>query len=104
MATNNHGIAKAINGIMIYCALSAANTDIYISSRMMYGIGHHLRQATDRHHNLGDRWLIQKMEYVTKKGVPKWSVYFSALFFASWLTFTQVRPSTSANEVRWTYD
>ncbi|KIX02515.1 uncharacterized protein Z518_08456 [Rhinocladiella mackenziei CBS 650.93] len=98
-SVKEYTVGNALNGIMIYCALSAANTTVYIASRAMYGFAHHLRRGTARLYGLSNLWVVEKMEYVTDKGVPKWSVWISLCAFGTWLPFSQISSSETAHEL-----
>ena len=76
--------AGLLNGCMIFSALSAANTALYISSRAMYGMTRKINpwkwfRSLKR---LGSVW--------PKSGVPMWALFISFLAFY-WLPFLQLR-------------
>jgi len=79
---NEKLLARAMNGIMMFCALSAANSTIYVSSRVLYGMAY--MNAKD---SRNQRW--NWLAYVTESGVPLNAVLVSSLAFA-WLPFTQL--------------
>lgn len=75
-------LARALNGIMMFCALSAANSTVYVSSRMLYGMAYmNAKESRNQFWN----WLA----YVNENGVPLTAVLVSSAAFA-WLPFTQL--------------
>lgn len=76
--------AGLLNGCMIFSALSAANTALYISSRTLYGMTRKISPW---------RWLriLRFLGSVwPKTGVPMWALFVSFLAFY-WLPFLQLR-------------
>lgn len=84
-------LARAMNGIFIFCALSAANSTLYISSRMLYGMAY---MNLWRH-----KWWITKLASVRENGAPRNAVLVSAASFCLWLPFTQIRAGDTAKKV-----
>ena len=84
------GIAGFFVGALLYSAISAANTNLYISSRALYGMtrrpGQHFRWLK----GLGSVWH--------KNGVPMVALLISAICFM-WLPITAVRGGYSIAEV-----
>ncbi len=76
--------AGLLNGCMIFSALSASNTALYIASRTLYGM---TRRITPW------RWL-RVLKFLgsvwPQTGVPMWALFFSFLAFY-WLPFLQLR-------------
>lgn len=75
--------AGFLNGCIIFSALSASNTALYIASRTLYGMTRQINPW---------RWLrILKFlgSVWPKTGVPMWALFFSFLAFY-WLPFLQL--------------
>ena len=76
--------AGLLNGCMIFSALSASNTALYIASRTLYGMTRKISPW---------RWL-RVLKFLgsvwPKTGVPMWALFFSFLAFY-WLPFLQLR-------------
>lgn len=83
-------IAGFLVGALLYSAVSAANTNLYISSRTLYGMtrrpGPHLR------------WLGVLGSVWHKNGVPMVALFISAICFM-WLPIVAVRGGYSIAEV-----
>lgn len=75
-------IAGLFNGALLYSAISAANTNLYISSRTLYGM--------TRRPGPHFRWLSALGSVWHKNGVPMVALLISALFFM-WLPIVAVR-------------
>ena len=76
--------AGLLNGCMIFSALSAANTALYIASRTLYGMTRKISPW---------RWLriLRFLGSVwPKTGVPMWALFVSFLAFY-WLPFLQLQ-------------
>lgn len=76
--------AGLLNGCMIFSALSAANTALYLSSRTLYGMTRKINPW---------RWfgILKFLGSVWHKtGVPMWALFLSFLAFY-WLPFLQLR-------------
>ena len=75
--------AGFLNGCMIFSALSASNTALYIASRTLYGMTRKISPW---------RWL-RVLKFLgsiwPKTGVPMWALFFSFLAFY-WLPFVQL--------------
>lgn len=76
--------AGLINGCMVFSALSASNTSLYVASRTLYGMTRKISPW---------RWL-RVLKFLgsiwPKTGVPMWALFFSFLAFY-WLPFLQLR-------------
>ncbi|CAF9911795.1 MAG: hypothetical protein HETSPECPRED_000447 [Heterodermia speciosa] len=73
-----------LNGCLIFAALSAANTSLYIASRALYG----MTRAINPWKWFG--WLKLLGTVWHKSGVPMWALVASALSFG-WLPFLQLK-------------
>lgn len=83
-------IAEVFNGVLIFSAISAGNTCLYVASRTLYGFA-----LNDRRRN---SWGLQKLSKVNKYGVPKYAVLTTVLVFG-WLPFLSLAPGQSNIEV-----
>ena len=83
-------IAGLFNGALLYSAVSAANTNLYISSRTLYGMTR--RPAPNFN------WLRVLASVWHKNGVPMVALLISAIFFI-WLPIVAVRGGYSIAEV-----
>lgn len=83
-------IAGFLVGALLYSALSAANTNLYISSRTLYG----MTRRTGSHF----RWLRSLGSVWHKNGVPMVALVISAVCFM-WLPIVAVRGSYSIANV-----
>lgn len=86
-------VAQAMNGMFIFCALSAANSTLYVSSRMMYGLALMNMDLYKR------KTWITRLASVRKNGVPRVAVYVSAAAFF-WVPFTQTKSNAATSRVR----
>lgn len=77
-------IAEVFNGVLIFSAVSAGNTCLYVASRTLYGFA-----LNDRRRN---SWGLRQLAKVNKYGVPKYAVLATALVFG-WLPFLSLAPS-----------
>ena len=87
--------AGLLNGCMIFSALSAANTALYISSRTLYGMTRKINPW---------RWfrVLKLLGNVwPKSGVPMWALFVSFLAFY-WLPFLQLRGGYAIADVSFT--
>lgn len=87
----NSGLHYALKVILIFCALSCANTSLFIASRTLYGSAKYSEYVTSV--------LVSPFASATKKGVPKWAVILSGVFWSVWLPFVSLSDSTVAKEV-----
>lgn len=91
----NFGMAQAFNGFLIFSALSAGNTCLYVASRTLYGLAFNLKieRHSSRHVSRVIDWLATVKD---SSKVPINAVKFSALLFC-WLPFLSLRdiPTTS---------
>lgn len=81
-----------MNGLMIFSALSASNSALYVASRALYGM---TRTITPW------GWLSGLKELGTvwhKTGVPMWAVFVSFLAFL-WLPFLQLQRGYAISDV-----
>ena len=88
--------AGLLNGCMIFSALSASNTALYIASRALYGMTRKINPL---------RWfgVLKFLGSVwPKSGVPMWALFFSFLSFY-WLPFLQLRGGYAIADVRSTH-
>ena len=76
-------MASLINGSLIYSALSAANTSLYVSSRTLYGM-----TRTMDARRLG--WFSRLGTVWHRNQVPMFAVLFSAIAFI-WLPIIHLR-------------
>ena len=85
-----------MNGFMIFSALSASNSALYIASRALYGM---TRTITPR------GWLSFLKELGSvwhKTGVPMWALFVSFLAFL-WLPFLQLKRGYAIADVSYLY-
>ena len=75
-------IAGLFNGCLMYSSISAANTNLYISSRVLYGLGLKLPSS------IPFRWLHSLGTVWRKNGVPMFALFFSAIAYM-WLPVLQ---------------
>ena len=75
-------ISGLFNGCLMYSSISAANTNLYISSRTLYGLGLKLPS------NKPFRWLHSLGAIWHKNGVPMFALLCSAIAFI-WLLVLQ---------------
>ncbi|KUJ15957.1 uncharacterized protein LY89DRAFT_697946 [Mollisia scopiformis] len=81
----HHALAGFLNGCLIFSALSASNTSLYVSSRTLYGLA---REIPDTNW-VGKR--LNKLSLVVRQtGVPAAALLFSAISFF-WLPFLQLK-------------
>jgi len=85
-------LKKALKGVLVFSAVSAANTTLYISSRMLYGT-----TFVDRKLNEHRWWHWFTLD--TSWGIPWTALVFSGLSFCSWLSFVSLSKTTTAKEV-----
>ena len=81
-----------MNGFMIFSALSASNSALYVASRALYGM---TRTITPW------RWLSFLKELGSvwhKTGVPMWALFVSFLAFL-WLPFLQLKRGYAISDV-----
>ena len=83
-------IAQVFNGVLIFSALSAGNTCLYVASRTLYGFA-----FNDRRRNSA---LLKRLSWVNKYGVPKYAVLATAAVFG-WLPLLSLGPSPEAVQV-----
>ena len=81
-----------MNGFMIFAALSASNSALYVASRALYGMA---RTITPR------GWLSFLKELGSvwhKTGVPMWALFVSFLAFL-WLPFLELKQGYAIEDV-----
>lgn len=85
-------IAGVLNGCIIFSALSAANSSLYVASRVLYGMTRniHPRSRFAIFRGLGSVW--------NKTGVPIRALWVSFLAFA-WLPFLRLRGGIAIEDV-----
>jgi yeast amino acid transporter len=81
-----------LTGCMIFSVLSAANTALYVASRVLFGMTREIRNP-----NWPYSWL-QYFGTVRRSGAPGWALVFSALSFF-WLPFLQLKAGYSIQDV-----
>lgn len=83
-----------LNGCMIFAALSASNTALYIASRSLYGMTRTIRpwKCFRGLRVLGSVWH--------RNGVPMWALLISAVAFV-WLPFLELRGGYAIADVRY---
>ncbi|KAL9615930.1 MAG: hypothetical protein Q9160_009142 [Pyrenula sp. 1 TL-2023] len=82
-----------LTGCMIFSTLSAANTSLYIASRIMYGM---TRKLPTQPWPIA--WLRHLGTTTPKTGVPGWALLLSAVFFM-WLPYTHLSEGIGGQEV-----
>ena len=89
----HESVAWAINGFMIFAALSAANSSLYISSRILYGMCRDIQPLSPFSglRKIGCVW--------SKNGVPLRALWVSAIAFM-WLPFLRLKGGQSISDVR----
>ena len=85
----NTPLVRTLKAILIVCALSAANTTLFISSRTLYGSA---KNATARD-------IFQFFTRVSKSHIPTGAVIFSAAAFCLWVPFTSLAENTTSQEL-----
>jgi amino acid transporter len=87
-------LAGFLNGCLIFSALSASNTDLYVSSRTLYGIARDISPQSW----LGKIVRFVHLSVVTQTGVPAGAILFSFLSFI-WLPFLQWKGGYAIQDV-----
>lgn len=87
----NSGLTYALKVILIFCALSCANTTLFIASRTLFGSARYSDYATSI--------LVSPFADSTAKGVPKWAVVLSGVFWTIWVPFVSLSDSDAAQEI-----
>lgn len=82
-----------LTGCMIFSTLSAANTSLYIASRIMYGM---TRKLPTQPWPIS--WLRHLGTTTPKTGVPGWALLLSAVFFM-WLPYSHLSEGIGGQEV-----
>lgn len=93
LRSNNSKIPGFLNGCLIFSALSASNSALYISSRILYGMTRTINPWR------GWRWLRVLGTVWHRNGVPMWAVLFSAMSFA-WLPLVKLIRGNSSIHVK----
>jgi amino acid transporter len=83
-------------GFLVYSGVSCANTALYVSSRMLYGLTRNLKYNSD---SVLERSFAYLNLVSGTTRVPSWAIALSALIFASWLPFVHLQTSFSQQEV-----
>lgn len=84
----NSGLVVGFKIILIFCALSCANTTLFVASRTLFGSARYSDYVTSK--------LVTPFATTTQKGVPKWAVILSGLFWTTWLPFISLSDSATA--------
>ena len=82
-----------LTGCMIFSAMSAANTSLYVASRVLHGMTREMQPDT-----WPLSWLRHLGTVVPKTGVPGWALLVSAIAFF-WLPFLQLKSGYAIQEV-----
>ena len=86
-------MAGLLNGCMIFSALSAANTSLYVASRVLYG----MTEKVDRFSKIG---FLQGLGSVwNRTGVPVRALCVSFIAFV-WLPFLRLKGGIGVSDVR----
>ncbi|KAI1457955.1 amino acid permease-domain-containing protein [Annulohypoxylon moriforme] len=89
------GVASAFNGFLVLTALSCANTNLFIASRMLFGLINQIEGGPDEH------WYLNVLSWLGRTNsyrVPIRAMTVSALAFI-WLPFLQLaRSSTESSQ------
>lgn len=86
-------MAGLLNGCMIFSALSAANTSLYVASRVLYG----MTEKIDRFSKIG---FLQGLGSVwNRTGVPVRALCVSFIAFV-WLPFLRLKGGIGVSDVR----
>lgn len=91
-AAGNKHMPGLLNGFMIFSALSASNSSLYIASRALYGMTRTISPwgCASFLKELGSVWH--------KTGVPMWALFISFLAFL-WLPFLQLSRGSAIADV-----
>ena len=86
-----------LNGFMIFSALSASNSSLYVASRALYGMTRTISPWgwASFLKELGSVWH--------KTGVPMWALFVSFVAFL-WLPFLQLKRGYAIEDVSYTSD
>ncbi|KAI1211103.1 amino acid permease/ SLC12A domain-containing protein [Annulohypoxylon truncatum] len=85
------GVASAFNGFLVLTALSCANTNLFIASRMLFGLINQIEGGPD------ERWYLNVLAWLGRTNsyrVPIRAMAVSALAFI-WLPFLQLARSSA---------
>jgi amino acid transporter len=74
-------------GLLVYSALSCANTNLYVASRTLYGLTRDLSMDS---HSIFERLLAHLNIVTPTYRVPLYSIFFSLVLCASWLPFVKI--------------
>ena len=88
MESLNPDLAGFVNGCLIFCVLSAANSAIYFSSRTIWGLTHRLQGR-----NHVSKWFKRLSPLMASSGAPIRTIFFALLIFF-WIPFLELVPST----------
>lgn len=89
-------MAHVFNGFLIFSALSAGNTCLYVASRTLYGLAFNLKGQPHRSRYF--QWVIDKIATVKESNkVPVNAVRVSAIAFC-WLPFLSLRDIPTTNQ------
>lgn len=103
-------MAGFLNGCMIFSALSASNTALYVASRALYGMTWEIRNRGNRENRAQEiqtleihprpwlSWLGAMGTVWHKSGVPMLALVISAISFF-WLPFLQLRKGYAIADV-----
>ena len=92
LKANNHQVAGFLNGCLVFSALSAANTSLYVGSRVLYGMARKKKRSPRFQYlkGLGAVW--------SRTGVPVRALIVSYLAFI-WLPFLRLRGDIAVSDV-----
>jgi amino acid transporter len=91
----DYRLAAFFTGCLIYSALSAANTALYVASRTLYGLCRELSEDDER---LPYRLAAKLGTLDRRTRVPLWSIVVSVFVFC-WIPFLHVAKKDSTDEV-----
>lgn len=81
-------LPQIVTLFIFYSGLSCATTNLYVASRTLYGLTHHMEQH-DPQHKI--RSFIANLNTVTTgKHIPIWALLVSLVAVAAWLPFLNV--------------
>ena len=89
------GLADAFNFFLVFTALTCAMTNVYVTSRSLFGLTSRLDDGP------GQPWLLRALAWLgrtNKHRVPLRSVIVSALAFA-WVPFLKLDGNAASNDI-----
>jgi yeast amino acid transporter len=89
-------IAAFINGCLIFSALSAGNTALYVASRTLFGWTKELEVSTRQN------WFVNRIKFMAKTyhTVPAPAIGITAISFF-WMPYLQLAKGYPVQEVSW---